>query len=139
MSIHILDTDTLSHYQAGHPEVCKLVQAAAAELLGIAVITVEEQLSGWYRLIRQAKKPEDVAAAYDRLAKTVTLLAGLRVYSYSVKAITRYKELQALKLMVKKNDLRIAAIVLENDATLVTRNLRDFQRVPGLKIVNWAG
>jgi len=35
-------------------------------------------------------------------------------------------------------DLRIAAIVLVEKAILVTRNLRDFKRVPGLEIVNWA-
>jgi tRNA(fMet)-specific endonuclease VapC len=35
-------------------------------------------------------------------------------------------------------DLRIAAIVLEIDAVLVTRNVRDFRRVPNLMIGNWA-
>ncbi len=42
-----------------------------------------------------------------------------------------------MKLNVGASDLRIAAIVLEHNATLVTRNLRDFGRVPGLKVVDW--
>jgi tRNA(fMet)-specific endonuclease VapC len=34
-------------------------------------------------------------------------------------------------------DLRIAAIALSRDLTLVTGNVRHFERVPGLRIENW--
>ena len=43
-----------------------------------------------------------------------------------------------MKLGVKANDLRIAAIALENSAIVVTRNRIDFERVPELRIENWA-
>jgi predicted nucleic acid-binding protein len=32
----------------------------------------------------------------------------------------------------------IAAITRASDATLVTRNLRHFRRIPGLRVENWA-
>ncbi len=43
-----------------------------------------------------------------------------------------------LKLNVRKMDLRIAAVVLEIDATLVTCNVRDFKQVPALRWVDWS-
>jgi len=55
--------------------------------------------------------------------------------SYS--AIMRYEALKRMNLNVRKMDLRIASIVLDHHGVLVTRNVRDFQRVPGLLIEDW--
>lgn len=105
--------------------------------LAITVISVEEQLSGWYRRLRQAKKPVQLARIYQRLATTVESLAGLPILSFTEPAISRYDGLRALKLNIRKMDLRIAAIALEQGAVLVTRNRGDFERVPGLTIEDW--
>jgi tRNA(fMet)-specific endonuclease VapC len=45
---------------------------------------------------------------------------------------------QAAKLNVRKMDLCIAAIALEHQAIVVTRNVRDFQRVPNLVVEDWS-
>jgi tRNA(fMet)-specific endonuclease VapC len=42
-----------------------------------------------------------------------------------------------MKLNVGSNDLRIAATALVRRATVVTANVRDFSRVPGLDIEDW--
>ena len=102
------------------------------------MISVEEQLSGWYRRLRQARKPDQLAVVYQRLATTVQLLSGWQILSFTQPAIIRYDQLRAARLNVRKMDLRIAAIALENSATVVTRNRQDFLRIPGLQIEDWS-
>jgi tRNA(fMet)-specific endonuclease VapC len=138
MSLYVLDTDILSLYQRDHPTVSARVDAREAGELVITVISVEEQLTGWYKQLREAKSPPELALAYQSMTDTVTFLARLPVLSFTLPAIHRYQALQALKLNVGKMDLRIAAIALERGAMVVTCNTRDFGRVPGLVIEDWA-
>ena len=85
------------------------------------MITVEEELAGWYALIRQARRPDEQARAYERLAEAIPLLARWRILPMVYSAIIRYESLKRMKLNVRKMDLRIASIVLEHGAKLVTQ------------------
>lgn len=48
-----------------------------------------------------------------------------------------YKELIRQKIRIGTRDLRIAAITLSRNAILVTRNSKDFSKVPNLRIEDW--
>jgi tRNA(fMet)-specific endonuclease VapC len=65
-------------------------------------------------------------------------LARWRILPYTESAIARVAQLKALRLNVRLMDLRIASIALENAAVVVTRNQRDFRRVPGLSVDDWS-
>ncbi len=106
--------------------------------LAISVMTVDEQLTGWYTLTRQARRPEEIARAYAHLGEAVVRLARWRILPYTESAIARVAQLKALRLNVRLMDLRIAAIALENRAMVATRNRRDFDRVPGLSVEDWS-
>src|SRR5262245_29917007 len=134
MSLYILDTDMLTLYEKNHPVVIARVSAHPPAERAITVLTVEEQLSGWYTRIRQAKRPDQLAEAYRRLAKTIRFFARLQIIDYDEPTIARYERLRKQNVKIGRNDLRIAAAVLEQDAVLVTRNVRDFRQVPGLSI-----
>jgi tRNA(fMet)-specific endonuclease VapC len=138
MSLYVLDTDVASLYQAGHEVVTRRILDHARGELTITIISVEEQLSGWYTLLRKAKAPADLAFVYDSMTRAIGSLARLTILSFTEPAIERYLALRAMKLNLGSMDLRIAAIVLEHGAILVTRNSKDFLCVPGLSIENWA-
>src|SRR6266542_2052513 len=117
MSLHILDTDTLTLFQDGHAAVCRRAKEHPQKDLAITVLSVEEQLSGWYAALRQAKQIDKLAWVYQRMAQNVGFLSRLQIIAFDEPAIRRYQTLTKLKLNIRKTDLRIAATVLECGAT----------------------
>jgi tRNA(fMet)-specific endonuclease VapC len=138
MSVHVLDTDVFSLYRRGHPNLDQRIDSHPLEALAITVITVEEEMAGWYSLLRQARNVDEEVRAYERLAAAVPVLARWRILPMTHPALARFESLKRMNLNVRKMDLRIAAIVLEVGGTLVSRNLRDFRRVPNLAVEDWA-
>lgn len=137
MSLFALDSDTVSLLEKGHPTVLARIASHSPSDISVPVIVVEEALRGWYSMIRKAKTPRQLAIGYDELASAVSVLSGIRILRYSEAAIARFHDLLKKKLNVRANDLRIAAIALEHNATVVTRNVRDFIVIPGLTVEDW--
>jgi tRNA(fMet)-specific endonuclease VapC len=52
-------------------------------------------------------------------------------------AADKFVELRRKKIRIGTMDLKIASIVLVQDATLLSANLRDFQKVPDLTVEDW--
>ena len=138
MSLYILDTDSLTLYQHGNAAIHSRIQLLAPNELAVTVISVEEQIVGRLARLRRAQPPDQLARSYRSLADSVSMLSRLAILSFTEQAIARYDQLVALKLKVGRMDLRIAAVTLEHGAILVTRNLKDFQRIPNLIVENWA-
>jgi tRNA(fMet)-specific endonuclease VapC len=138
MPLQILDTDVSSLLYRGDAQIAARAHQVAPSDLAVTVISVEEMLTGWYTLLRQSSQPQRLERTYRELADTVRFLMRFQILEFSMNSIQRYQHLLSQKLNVRKNDLRIAAIALEFGATLVTRNLRDFQRVPGLTVEDWS-
>jgi tRNA(fMet)-specific endonuclease VapC len=135
--LYILDTDIFSLWATNNVVVRARVAAHPRSDVAISILTVEEALVGWLTALRQVKTNDRRAVIYDRMTLTAAAMADLQSVSCSLAALDRYDQLLKLKLGVGGFDLRIAAIVLEHKATIVTRNLSDFRRVPGLTCEDW--
>jgi tRNA(fMet)-specific endonuclease VapC len=138
MSLFALDTDMVSLWQHGHPVVTQHVAAHRPDELAVSVITVQEQLDGWHSRLSRARTPKRIADLYRRLADTVRFLSRVEILHYTESAVHRFEQLRLQCPNVGRMDLRIAATALEHGATVVTRNVGDFGRVPGLTIEDWS-
>jgi tRNA(fMet)-specific endonuclease VapC len=138
MRLYLLDTDTLTLFQHGHPIVTRRCAARPPGELATTVISLEELISGWYTMLRQAKRPDQLALAYQSLIDSIQFVTRMPILPFTFPTIARFQHLAGLKLNVRRMDLRIAATVLEVGATLVTRNRRDFGRIPGLLLEDWS-
>ena len=78
---------------------------------------------------------QEAVAAYERLSKYVEDYRLLTVIRFDAQAAVAFQQLKSSKLRLGTMDLRIRGqIALANDAMLWSRNLQDFQTVPGLKL-----
>jgi len=137
MNRYVLDTNTLTLYQRGNESVTRCAQAHSLVELATAIISVEEQLGGWYAELRRFKKRDQLAAVYLRMTQAVRFLSRFEILTFSESAMARYEGLRKEYRRIGKSDLRIAAIVLENDDIIVSANVRDLGQIKGLRLEDW--
>ena len=139
MSLYVFDTDAFSLYDNGHPAVVhNIVRHIVGHRLGLTVTTANELVRGWQARLRRAGTDADVVLAERRLAAVLERMAGWEVLSMTVAALARYAGLRQARLNVNPPGLRIAAVAVEGGGIVVTRNLLDFLRVPGLVCEDWS-
>src|SRR5436305_14387003 len=98
---YVLDTDTLSLYQWGHPIVTQRVSSQPATDLAVTVITVQEQMDGWRAALARANTPAALADWYARLAHALLpSWAQFTVLPFPEPAILRFQQPVAMRLNV---------------------------------------
>jgi tRNA(fMet)-specific endonuclease VapC len=135
----ILDTDTLTHLLQGQPKVLERRKQEADEVV-IGVAGRMEVLQGRFDSLFKAADGEELKRGQRRLDQAERDLRPFRVLPINDAVAAEFDRLRQVKRLkkIRRGDLLIAAIALASRATLVTRNLKDFRTVPGLKVENWA-
>ncbi|MDR9468933.1 type II toxin-antitoxin system VapC family toxin [Marinospirillum sp.] len=134
--IYLLDTNILIYLlKKQPPEVAEKINSLAADdQLVMSFVTWAELLMGAERSTRRDR----VLRQLDKLAQVVPVIYPNR------QSICEHYAYQASQLKRKgtpigANDLWIACHALATEATLVTHNLREFQRIEGLLLEDWVG
>ena len=76
--------------------------------------------------------------AHGHLLDTLNLFQQFQIVPFDMSCEVSYQQLRGMRLGVGSQDLHIAAVALVNNLTVVTRNRRDFGRIPGLALADWS-
>ncbi|MFC4923302.1 MULTISPECIES: type II toxin-antitoxin system VapC family toxin [Delftia] len=129
----ILDSNTISYYFRGDPQVVLRLQALRPTDIGVPAIVEYELRYGLQRLPPAASAP--------RLEALVQLLRPMQLLAFDSECATHAARiraaLEAKGTPIGPHDTLIAATALRHQAALVTRNIREFSRVPDLQCLNW--
>ena len=98
---------------------------------------LEEQCRGWLAQINSLSKVLDQVHAYERLRHLFHYYGDWDIVPFDAHAADTFNRLRKQKVRIGTQDLKIAAIALVNNALLLSANLRDFKKVPGLRVENW--
>lgn len=135
----LLDTDAFSLHQYGHERFMKRFREASAAPV-ISLITQIEALNGRHDSLVKAEDGAQLLRAQQGLGHTMKHLALFQIVPLDAAAAAEFDRLRQSKGLKKigRRDLLIACIALANRARLVSRNLKDFRKVSGLQVENWA-
>ncbi|HEX3554081.1 MAG TPA: type II toxin-antitoxin system VapC family toxin [Thermoanaerobaculia bacterium] len=131
---YLLDTNICIYALKNRPpEVLKRLEAVGRGAVALSVITVLELRQG-------AEKSQRVAENHSRLD---FFLAPMKVLPFeeeaAVVAARIRAHLERREFLIGDLDTLIAAHAMALDLILVTNNLDEFERVPGLRTTNWVG
>jgi tRNA(fMet)-specific endonuclease VapC len=137
----LMDTDHLSilQKQAGVEYVnlaSRLAQQTANDVV-LSVVSYHEQVRGCQAYLTRAKSSADLARGYERLWRVHADFATSIVLPFDAAAAAAFDGLVAQRVRIGSMDLRIAAIALSKGLIVLTRNRRDFGKVPALATADW--
>lgn len=138
--MYILDTDHFSIIERGgrnaKPLLDKLKNINPQDVC-VTVITYEEQIRGWMSYINKSNNIEQQVQAYQKLKQQLGHYCQIPIINFDLKSARKFEELRKQYRRIEKMDLKIASIAIINNATILTRNSRDFGQINSLFIENW--
>lgn len=135
----LLDTDHVTALKYQETARCQRLVAQLAlvtdEVIGVTIVTVEEQMRGWLAAIAKERQPLRQVGPYRELAELFDFFTNYNIVAFDEAAVAIFETFG--RVQIGSMDKKIAAIALANDALLLTANRRDFEQVPNLRFENW--
>ena len=130
----LIDTSILIAYERGRLDVAGRVAGREAEEVFLSVISAGELLHGVERALDPAVRARRLAFVEAVLSRFPVLEIDLEVARTHA---ALWSGLAQRGEMIGVHDTWIAATCIARDLALITGNIREFNRVPGLRVENW--
>ncbi len=125
---YIIDTDWVVPFLKGRTEAQTLLNSLTGDGIAISLITYSEIYDGIY-FGQDPKRHEQIFLSFLRGAKVIPLNKPI------MKQFALFRgQLRGAGQIIGDFDLLIAATATHNQLTLVTRNIKHFERIPGLSL-----
>ena len=128
---HLLDTDTCIGVLRQKPGMVEKLSRLAPADVAVSMVTIYELFCG-------VEKAADPARERGKVERFISAIAELPLERAAAQTAAQVRaELERQGTVIGPYDLLIAGQALAGNLTLVTGNLAEFRRVPGLKIESW--
>src|SRR5438270_3096589 len=127
----MLDTDHISELQYPNSvrggRLSGRLSDVPQDEIATTIVSFEEQMHGWFAAINKQPAGISQVEAYARLAEVMQFFCGWITLPFDRLAAEQFHRLKSQKVRISTMDLKIAAIVLIHQGTLLSANLRDFR------------
>lgn len=131
--MYLLDTNIVSYWMRGDEAIVARIKERSPSDLSLSAITLAEI---WYGIEKSPVKKKERRSKIERISSV------LAVHPFDEAAAGAYAVMRARLerqgVMISERDVQIASIAVANRLTVVTHNVREFSRVEGLTVQDWA-
>ena len=139
-NVLVLDSDLLTIIQraagADYQTLVRRLRASNDDVY-VTIVSFEEQMRGWMAYLARGRDIGHQIVAYAKLHELIHDFCDRPILDFTDRAGVEFQRLRQRKVRIGTMDLKIATIVMAHGATLLSRNLSDFERVPGLRVEKW--
>lgn len=127
---YLLDTNICIHYFKGQFEIKEKIEQIGYDKFAISEITLAELI---YGAEKSQKRDKNIEVIYNFSEKIIIIPIFQSINTYAKEKA----RLRRLGTIISDLDLFIGATAIFNGMTLVTRNVREFERMENIKIESW--
>ena len=139
--MYLLDTDHISILQrqsgSEYLALSREISRHAVADLAFSVVSFHEQVMGCHAYINRSRQPDEIVRGYAMFDRILRSFSTASVLPFDSAAAASFDGLVARRVRVATMDLRIASIAISRGLVLLTRNVGDFGKIPGLVTDDW--
>jgi tRNA(fMet)-specific endonuclease VapC len=138
--VFLLDTDILSLLHVGHATIEAHIRRNLSLPIATTVVSQGEILRARFEFLLKASNAAELVKAQSWVTSSLLFLKGMIIVPVDKRAAENFDSLRSQPGLrrIGRADLLIATNAQASGAVVVSRNVKDFGRVPRLKVINWA-